>query len=105
MVTEVVMTEVSRRNLLLVSSALAAGAAVSMLPGVAFAAPESGNGTQTKTVPGPFPPDTPDWFYLPVEVPHGVSQIDVSYTYYKPDGPAGIRGNALDIGMFGPEGV
>ncbi len=32
----------------------------------------------------------------------GVRQIDVSYTYDKPTVPAGVRGNACDIGVFGP---
>ena len=98
------MTEVSRRNLLRAGGVLAAGAAASMLPGIAFAAPDAGTSQQTKTVTGTFAPDTPDWFYLPVDVPHGVSQIDVSYTYDRPTVPPGIRGNACDIGMFGPEG-
>jgi hypothetical protein len=99
------MTEVSRRNLLLAGGALAAGAATIVLPGMAFADPGTGTGQQTKTVTGTFAPDTPDWFYLPVEVPHGVNQIDVSYSYDRPAVPPGIRGNACDIGMFGPEGV
>src|SRR5256885_3768099 len=33
-----------------------------------------------------------------------VRQIDVVYSYDKPPVPAGTRGNACDIGMFGPEG-
>jgi predicted metal-dependent phosphoesterase TrpH len=95
-------SELSRRNVLRASGILAAGAAMSVLPGVAFGA--SAAGTRTKTVTGTFPPGIQDWFYLPVQVPAGVSQIDVSYSYDKPTVPAGVRGNACDIGMFGPEG-
>ena len=97
-------TDLSRRALLRAGGILAAGAAMSVLPGVAFAAPASGTGTQTKTVTGTFPPDIPDWYYLPVQVPPGVNQIDVSYSYDHPSVPTGIKGNACDIGMFGPEG-
>ncbi|HEY0807452.1 MAG TPA: CehA/McbA family metallohydrolase [Pseudonocardiaceae bacterium] len=51
----------------------------------------------TTTLTGTIRPGTPDWLYLPVEVPPGVNRIDVTYTY---DGP----GNACDIGIFGPDG-
>jgi hypothetical protein len=97
-------SELSRRNVLRASGIIAAGAAMSVLPGVAFAAPATGTGTQTKTVAGTFPPGIEDWFYLPVQVPAGVNQIDVSYSYDTPAVPPGVRGNACDIGMFGPEG-
>ncbi|GAB2965386.1 CehA/McbA family metallohydrolase [Amycolatopsis acidiphila] len=97
--------DLTRRNLLRAGGVLAAGAAVNLLPGVAFADPGPGTSQQTKTVTGTFAPDIPDWYYLPVEVPRGVSQIDVVYSYDKPAVPAGIRGNACDIGMFGPEGI
>ena len=73
-----------------------------IVPGVAFA--EQGSGTRSKTVTGTFTPDIPDWYYLPVDVPRGVNRIDVVYSYERPTVPAGTRGNALDIGMFGPEG-
>ena len=75
---------------------------MTLLPGVSFA--EEAGGQQTKTVTGTFPPDIPDWFYLPVDVPRGVKQIDVVYSYDRPQVPPGIRGNACDIGIFGPEG-
>ncbi|MEC3979298.1 CehA/McbA family metallohydrolase [Amycolatopsis sp. H20-H5] len=93
--------DLTRRNLL---RAGGAAAALSLLPGVAFATPEPGTAQQTKTVTGTFKPDIPDWYYLPVEVPRGVSQIDVVYSYDRPSVPSGTRGNACDIGMFGPEG-
>ncbi|GAA5197459.1 CehA/McbA family metallohydrolase [Rugosimonospora acidiphila] len=97
--------DLTRRGLLLAGGAVAAGAAVNLLPGVAFGAPAGGTSQQTKTVTGTFPPSISDWFYIPVEVPKGVSRIDVSYSYDKPTVPAGTRGNACDIGMFGPEGI
>ncbi|HEY3708414.1 MAG TPA: CehA/McbA family metallohydrolase [Amycolatopsis sp.] len=100
--------DLSRRNLLRAGGIVAAGAATGLLPGVAFAAPAPGaaqqGAQQTKTVTGTFKPDVPDWYYLPVDVPRGVKQIDVVYSYDKPAVPAGVRGNACDIGMFGPEG-
>ncbi|MFG1645663.1 CehA/McbA family metallohydrolase [Amycolatopsis sp. NPDC049252] len=91
--------DVSRRTVL---RAGGLAAAAGTLPGVAFA--EQSGGTQTRTVTGTFKPDIPDWYYLPVDVPRGVRQIDVVYSYDKPQVPAGTRGNACDIGMFGPEG-
>lgn len=95
----------NRRSLLRAGGLLAAaGATTQMLPGVAFAAPEQGETQTTRTVTGTFTPSIPDWYYLPVEVPRGVKQIDVVYSYDKPSVPDGYRGNALDIGMFGPEG-
>jgi predicted metal-dependent phosphoesterase TrpH len=96
--------DVSRRDLLRTGGVFAAGAAMSFLPGVAFAASEPGAATRSKTVTGTFTPDISDWYYLPVEVPRGVNQIDVVYSYDRPSVPNGTRGNACDIGMFGPEG-
>ncbi|WP_290061748.1 CehA/McbA family metallohydrolase [Amycolatopsis solani] len=96
--------DLSRRVLLRAGGVAAAGAAVGMLPGVAFAGQPGGTGSQTRTVTGPLKPDVPDWYYLPVDVPRGVRQIDVVYSYDRPQVPAGPRGNACDIGMFGPEG-
>ncbi|MEV4625497.1 CehA/McbA family metallohydrolase [Micromonospora sp. NPDC049523] len=102
--------DLTRRNLLRTGGVLAAGATINLLPGVAFAAPSTdetgttGTTQQTKTVTGTFTPSIDDWYYLPVQVPRGVNQIDVVYSYDKPAVPAGTRGNACDIGMFGPEG-
>lgn len=84
--------DLSRRSLLRVSGAVAAGAATGMLPGVAFAAPAPGSVHQTKTVTGTFQPDVPDWYYLPstcVEVrrPSG--------------GPSTTSPNAV-VAMFNP---
>ncbi|KUL27481.1 CehA/McbA family metallohydrolase [Streptomyces regalis] len=55
---------------------------------------------ETRTVRGTLPPGSPDFVYVPVEVPSGVREIKVSYTYEKPSVPAGTPGNALDIGIF-----
>jgi predicted metal-dependent phosphoesterase TrpH len=97
--------DLTRRNLLLAGGVVTAGAAVNLLPGVAFGAPATGTSQQTRTVTGTFTPSISDWYYLPVEVPRGVNQIDVVYSYDRPAVPSGIRGNACDIGMFGPEGI
>ncbi|MET7312758.1 CehA/McbA family metallohydrolase [Streptomyces sp. NPDC005571] len=59
----------------------------------------------TKTVRGTLPTGSPDFVYLPVEVPCGVREIAVSYTYEKTPVPAGTQGNALDIGIFDERGT
>ena len=92
---------VSRRSVLVGTGVVAAGA---MLPGVAFAEQEGGTGEQTKTITGTLKPDVPDWYYVPIDVPRGVREIEVVYSYDKPEVPEGARGNALDIGMFSPAG-
>ncbi|MFJ8020571.1 CehA/McbA family metallohydrolase [Streptomyces sp. NPDC096311] len=61
--------------------------------------------TQTRTVSGTLPTGSPDFVYLPVEVPRGVREIHVAYTYEKPSVPAGTAGNALDIGLFDERGT
>ncbi|WP_265442968.1 CehA/McbA family metallohydrolase [Flexivirga meconopsidis] len=96
---------ISRRTMLRAGGAGAVVAAANLLPGVAFAEAPAGTAPTSKTVTGHFGPGNPDFYYLPVEVPRGVNRIDVSYTYDKPSVPAGRRGNACDIGMFGPEGT
>jgi hypothetical protein len=99
---------VSRRGFLTATAAglgLAAGSAV--LAPVEFAAADPGTpsaGTETRTVSGRFAPGVPDFVYLPVQVPRGVSRIDVSYTYDRPAVPPGTLGNALDIGIFDQRG-
>ncbi len=67
--------------------------------------PGAEDSEQTKTVMGVFDPGARDWVYLPLEIPAGVHQIDVSYSYDKPAPPAGQRGNALDIGIFDESGI
>ncbi|MFJ2771968.1 CehA/McbA family metallohydrolase [Streptomyces sp. NPDC087300] len=95
------------------------GAAAALtLNGVSFAsgaerrAPQPGQdsgkeaGTrETRTVRGTLPPGAPDFVYLPVEIPDGVSELHVAYAYEKPAVPAGTQGNALDIGVFDERGT
>jgi hypothetical protein len=103
----VVSETMSRRTLLASSGVLAVGAAGAMLPGLAFAEPAGdaeNSGEETKTITGTLRPDVPDWYYLPVDVPGGVREIEVVYSYDRPQVPPGAKGNALDIGMFGPAG-
>jgi hypothetical protein len=93
----------SRRTLLATSGVVAAG---TVLPGVAFAEPDDAErtGEETRTVTGTLPPDVADWFYLPVDVPRGTRELEVVYSYDRPQVPPGAKGNALDIGIFGPAG-
>ncbi|GAA2547467.1 MULTISPECIES: CehA/McbA family metallohydrolase [Streptomyces] len=74
--------------------------------GFASAAGRDGRETQeTRTVRGTLPPGAPDFVYVPVDVPDGVREIRVSYTYDRPAVPAGTPGNALDIGIFDERGT
>ncbi|GDY63770.1 hypothetical protein SAV14893_031630 [Streptomyces avermitilis] len=54
---------------------------------------------------GTLPTGSPDFVYVPVEVPSGVQELHVAYTYEKPAVPAGTPGNALDIGLFDERGT
>lgn len=54
---------------------------------------------------GTLPTGSPDFVYVPVEVPSGVREIKVAYTYDRPSVPAGTVGNALDIGIFDERGT
>ncbi|NUQ98075.1 MAG: CehA/McbA family metallohydrolase [Streptomyces sp.] len=81
------------------------GAAAALTLGsVSFAAAD-GQDQETRTVRGTLPTGSPDFVYVPVEVPSGVREIKVAYTYDKPSVPAGTQGNALDIGMFDERGT
>ncbi len=55
-------------------------------------------------IEGRLEPGAPDWVYLPVEVPAGVCELAVRYEYDQPEPPAGLRGNALDLGVFDERG-
>ncbi|MFL6142980.1 MAG: CehA/McbA family metallohydrolase [Labedaea sp.] len=94
----------SRRTVLAGAGLLAT--AGTLLPGVAFAEPDDRGAPteQTTTVTGTLPPDVADWFYLPVDVPRGVRELEVVYSYDRPQVPPGAKGNALDIGIFSPAG-
>ncbi|QWB24964.1 MULTISPECIES: CehA/McbA family metallohydrolase [Streptomyces] len=81
------------------------GAAAALTLGsVSFAAAAEG-GQESRTVRGTLPPGSPDFVYVPVEVPAGVREIKVAYTYDRPSVPAGTTGNALDIGVFDDRGT
>lgn len=60
---------------------------------------------ETKTIRGTLPTGSPDFVYVPLEVPAGVREIKVAYTYDRPPVPAGTPGNALDIGIFDERGT
>ncbi|MFE0512982.1 CehA/McbA family metallohydrolase [Streptomyces sp. NPDC058964] len=60
---------------------------------------------KVRTIRGTLPPGSPDYVYVPVEVPPGVSEFRVSYTYDRPTVPPGTPGNALDIGLFDERGT
>lgn len=68
-------------------------------------AAEAASNQETRTVRGTLPTGSPDFVYLPVEVPSGVRELHASYTYEKPTVPAGTVGNALDIGIFDERGT
>ncbi|MGW5613540.1 CehA/McbA family metallohydrolase [Streptomyces sp. NPDC003877] len=86
------------------------GAAAALTLGsVSFASADGrdqdGGGQETRTVRGTLPPGSPDFVYVPVEVPAGVRELRVAYTYDRPSVPAGTTGNALDIGIFDERGT
>ncbi|MEV0735349.1 CehA/McbA family metallohydrolase [Streptomyces sp. NPDC050549] len=85
------------------------GAAAALTLGsVSFAsgAEAAADGDQeSRTVRGTLPTGSPDYVYVPVEVPAGVSELRVAYTYDRPSVPAGTQGNALDIGVFDQHGT
>ncbi|MBM7170609.1 CehA/McbA family metallohydrolase [Streptomyces sp. G44] len=91
------------------------GAAAALtLNGVSFAsgaerrAPGRGGkpgSKDTRTVRGTLPVGAPDFVYLPLEIPDGVRELRVAYSYQKPPVPAGTQGNALDIGVFDERGT
>ena len=41
---------------------------------------------------------------MPVEVPRGVREIEVSYDYQSQSTPVGVTANVIDIGIFDPSG-
>ncbi|WP_415950066.1 CehA/McbA family metallohydrolase [Streptomyces sp. KLOTTS4A1] len=102
-----------RRALLLTATAVAstlgtvtfAGAEERGPDGTGKSGTKSGTKSETRVVRGTLPTGSPDYVYLPVEVPEGVCEIRVSYTYEKPPVPPGTQGNALDIGIFDERGT
>ncbi|MFJ8001399.1 CehA/McbA family metallohydrolase [Streptomyces sp. NPDC096310] len=101
-----------RRGLLVTGAATAltlstvsfANAASAASPDPSATGPGAGD-TRTRTVRGTLPPGSPDFVHLPVEVPRGVHEIHVAYSYERPAVPAGTQGNALDIGLFDERGT
>ncbi|MDI3423739.1 CehA/McbA family metallohydrolase [Streptomyces luteolus] len=91
-------TDIHRRALLVTSAATAL-----TLNGVSFASATGSH--DTRTVRGTLPTGSPDYVYVPVEVPDGVRELHVSYRYDKPAVPPGTQGNALDIGLFDERGT
>ncbi|MFG2354422.1 CehA/McbA family metallohydrolase [Streptomyces sp. NPDC048521] len=57
------------------------------------------------TLRGTLPPGSPDYVYLPFEVPPGTTGLTVAYTYDRPSVPPGTPGNALDVGLFDERGI
>ncbi|MEV6538623.1 CehA/McbA family metallohydrolase [Streptomyces sp. NPDC051665] len=92
------------RRALIVTGATAALTLGSVTFASGAATPASG-AQETRTVRGTLPTGSPDFVYVPVEVPTGVAEIKVAYTYDKPSVPAGTQGNALDIGIFDQHGT
>ncbi|MFI5887848.1 CehA/McbA family metallohydrolase [Streptomyces sp. NPDC051554] len=92
------------RRALIVTGATAALTLGSVTFASGATTPASG-AQETRTVRGTLPTGSPDYVYVPVEVPTGVNEIKVAYTYDRPSVPAGTQGNALDIGIFDQHGT
>ncbi|WP_371644601.1 CehA/McbA family metallohydrolase [Streptomyces sp. NBC_00597] len=72
----------------------------------AVAAPQlSAPSPDTRVLRGTIPPGAPDFVEIPLEIPPGVRELRVAYTYGKPPVPPGTPGNALDIGIFDQHGT
>ncbi len=89
----------TRRSLLAGSTGVVTTAAVARFEPAAAGQSRSETFTGTFTGVG-----TPDWHYLPVEVPRGVREIEVSYAYEKTDTGLGFSANVIDIGIFDASG-
>ncbi|MGW5786004.1 CehA/McbA family metallohydrolase [Streptomyces sp. NPDC003757] len=83
----------------------ATGAAAALTLGSVSFAAAAPREQRRRTVRGTLPPGSPDFVYVPVDVPRGVREIHVAYTYDRPAVPAGTQGNALDIGLFDERGT
>ncbi|TDC20513.1 phosphoesterase [Streptomyces sp. 8K308] len=102
----------NRRDLLRLGAATGGAAAVTLAP-VDFANADDDSGDhagddarpETRTVRGHLDTGAPDFVYVPVRVPRGVRRLAVSYSYDRPQVPAGTPGNALDIGIFDERGT
>jgi len=97
---------VDRRSLL--RAGVATGAATALTVAAvspAAGAPHRPGSDATSVVTGHLEPGAADFVYLPVEVPDGVREIAVSYSYDRPPVPAGTPGNSCDIGIFDQRGT
>lgn len=56
------------------------------------------------TISGALGRDAGDWVYVPVDVPSGVSRLDVDYRYDRPDVLTGELGNSCDLRLFNERG-
>lgn len=89
-----------RRALLIAGAGVATYAAVQGVPAAHAARDEV-----TYRFSGHFDGvTTPDWHYLPFEVPRGVREVRVAYEYTKLETGAGFSGNVIDIGLFDQAG-
>ena len=91
-----------RRRFLQAAAAVGVAGTAAVLDPLRFAAAQTGE--ETRVITGRFEPGVPDWVYLPVEVPGGVRELAVRYSYDRPAPPPGVPGNALDIGIFDEQG-
>lgn len=108
------MAGADRRTLLKAGGVIGAAGVLTLAP-VGFAvADDAATGTTgtpaegsevTRVVTGHLATGAADFVYVPVEVPRGVNQIAVSYTYDKPTVPSGTPGNSCDIGVFDERGT
>ena len=86
-----------------VAASLTAGAARASAP--MLFTPAAAGRSRSRTYSGRFTGvGKPDWHYVPVDVPRGVHEIEVSYNYEPLSTPVGMSANVVDIGMFGPSG-
>lgn len=93
-----------RRGLL--RTGLATGAVTAL--GLAAAAPAGAAHAlpdRTITLSGHLPTGAPDFVLLPFDVPDGVREIAVSYSYDRPTVLTGTPGNSCDIGLFDEGGT
>ncbi|WNO73989.1 MULTISPECIES: CehA/McbA family metallohydrolase [unclassified Streptomyces] len=94
-----------RRGLLVTGAAAALTLGTVSFANAAPAGAGDNTGDHTEVVRGTLPPGSPDFVYLPVEIPRGVRELHVAYSYERPVVPAGTQGNALDIGIFDERGT
>lgn len=88
-----------RRALLLAGAGIATTAALTTFE------PAAAGSSTRKVLRGHFgPTNSQDWHYLPFQVPKGVRQIEVSYSYPPTVPGPGYSQNVIDIGIFDPSG-